>query len=641
MGLRALIGTTCAATLLAGCAGGAIEPAAVSDALRAPSSAAPTVRTHDTHHRVREKKATLVIAVRVPHRHRAHYISQATKGMSLAFIGPKNVTEALGLTPQTDPRCSNAGGTTTCRISVDLPSGSYVANVSTYNEPPAGGSIPSGAKLLSTAGGVAVNVVAGKANQANFTLEGVPAKFAIENLPTGAANTAFPSPQPFNVTVKDASGYTIVGTYDSPVNVNDSDTSGATTIATSGSDKPPAGTLLSSTDTVTLNYTGLAIAPATISASASGATTEPSTFTPVLQSIGPTARTGGVFINSYGAASPVTFDASETGWTNAPYSKSLTATLSAKCSNFVSVTPSHGTTFTATLVQSPTNDSCTLTLSDGAAQTLVIPLGYERFGSNGSSQSFVVPSNVTTTIVTVAGAAGGAGADSGPAGGQGGIVSAALTVLGGYTFDVEVGGQGGNGSTSTPYSGTGGYNGGAIGSPDGSCGGGGGGGASDIRYGGSTLPYALADRILVAGGGGGSACFSGAGAGGAGGSNTFGGSGANGTAGATADTGGGGGGPSNGGSGGTSCNSNAGTGGGLGIGGEGATGGGTGSGAGGGGGGLYGGGGGGSTTVTGCTGDESGGGGGGSSYVPSGPSLDGLTTTQGGNAGSGYVIFVW
>ena len=626
MRLRRLIAAACTAAVLSGCAGSAIEPAArTPDAPQAP-------------HRTREQKATLVIHVRVPHRRRAHYVSPATKGMRLSFSGPKTVTEVIGLTPTTDPRCSNSGGATTCRIAVDLPAGSYAANVTTYNEAPAGGSLPGNAKILSTAGGVAVNVVTGKTNQANFTLEGVPASFAVKGLPGGESNTAFDSPKPFGVDVKDAGGYIIVGSYYNAVTVSDSDTSGATTIAIAGSDKPPAGKLLSSNDTLTLNYTGLAIAPATISASATGATTGTGSFAPTLQTIGPSTLTGGVFVNAYGAGSPVSFDASETGWTNAPYSKSLTATLSAPCSSFVTVSPSHGTTFTATLVQNPSNDSCTLTLSDGAGQRLVIPLGYDRFDSTGSSQTFDVPDGVTTTIVTLAGGAGGAGGNSGPTGGQGGIVTAALTgVPNGVSFDVEVGGEGGNGTQSTPFSGTAGYNGGAIGSPDGSCGGGGGGGASDIRFGGSTL----ADRILVAGGGGGSACFSGGGSGGAGGSDTFGGSGANGETIGQA-VGGGGGTSSMGGTAGTSCNSDNATGGGLGSGGEGATGGGTASGAGGGGGGLYGGGGGGSATVTGCTGDVSGGGGGGSSFAPAGtPGIDGLTTTQGGNAGSGYVIFVW
>jgi hypothetical protein len=96
----------------------------------------------------------------------------------------------------------------------------------------------------------------------------------------------------------------------------------------------------------------------------------------------------------------------------------------------------------------------------------------------------VVPLGVVSLEMDLYGAAGYGDL------GQGGRVTAELTVTPGETLNIYVGGTG----TGT----TGGYNGG--GTVGGSTSYGGGGGASDIRQGGT----ALANRIIVAGGGGGS-----------------------------------------------------------------------------------------------------------------------------------------
>ena len=233
--------------------------------------------------------------------------------------------------------------------------------------------------VVSTASGL-YSIAAGQANTNTITLDGVPASFSITGVPSGAAGTAF-SPQSVAVSVKDADGNTIMGTYENAVNLSDSDASGATTLATSGSDSPPTGTLLSSNDSVTLSYTGLAIVPATITASASGATSGNATFTPTLQPIsysGPLVL-GSPEIDLYaasGTGSTGSFSVSETGWTNAPYNRGVTATMGASCSSIASVSPSSGTSFTVSVVGSPTAGVCTLTLSDGAGQAKSVTVTY-------------------------------------------------------------------------------------------------------------------------------------------------------------------------------------------------------------------------------------------------------------------------
>jgi hypothetical protein len=252
------------------------------------------------------------------------------------------------------------------------------------------------------------------------------------------------------------------------------------------------------------------------------------------------------------------------------------------------------------------------------------------------SDTFTVPTGVTSIDVDVRGAQGGVGipdtaGDAVSSPGLGGETTATLAVTAGQTLNLTVGGAGGTPTGGAGGSDTGGGNGGSPQccprTP------GGGGGASDVRSSGGTL----ADRLVVAGGGGGGgasyAIFAG-GAGGAGGGSS---GAAGGTGVPTGTTGGGGGtqiGPGGGGSAGntgtgTDANGDPGNSGG-GRGGDGHT---NYYGAGaGGGGGYFGGGGGG-------TGYVSGGGGGGSGFAD--PSTTNAVLSSGVESGDGTVTITW
>lgn len=286
------------------------------------------------------------------------------------------------------------------------------------------------------------------------------------------------------------------------------------------------------------------------------------------------------------------------------------------------------------------------TSSCGALATYSLPVfsnacATQTFNFTGGMQSYTVPVGVTSLTITARGAQG-ANQTPGGTGGLGGSVQGVLSVSAGQVLNIFVGGQNG-------------YNGGALGGVNGNTvfsgpstgNAGNGGGATDIRIGG----VALANRVLVAGGGGGAghngvwpSCQTAgpAGNGGSGGGLT-GGNGSGGSSTACNCTGGGG----NGGFGGTQsaggatstyntggCQvtwgpGNAGT---LGIGGAGSTVFHNGSGGcGGGGGGYYGGGSGanGSDTTPG------GGGGGGSSFVGAATST---ILSAGTNTGNGSVV---
>jgi hypothetical protein len=265
------------------------------------------------------------------------------------------------------------------------------------------------------------------------------------------------------------------------------------------------------------------------------------------------------------------------------------------------------------------------------------------FSYTGATQTFTVPSGVTSITIDAYGAAGGNAADvltTNANGGQGTRASGTLAVTPGQVLQINVGGLG-------SAAGTGGFNGGGTGgsaAPGSLCSGGGaggGGGASDVRTG----AYALADRVIVGAGGGGSGrdycngscqpCGCG-GSGGAGDFNgvpagncgfSFGGTGINfGTKGLVGS--GGSGGPGNGGG-------PSGTAGTFGNGGNGASGTFDVSG-GGGGGGYYGGGGGGA--ANGGSGVGGGGGGGGSSYTGG---VTGGSTVANSNTGNGVVVLTY
>lgn len=239
----------------------------------------------------------------------------------------------------------------------------------------------------------------------------------------------------------------------------------------------------------------------------------------------------------------------------------------------------------------------------------------QTFNFTGSAQTFTVPDGVTEIQVDAQGAQGGANGNNSNVGGLGGRVVCNRSVTPGQDLQINVGGYPG-------ISRTAGFNGGGTGGGTGTTSdGGAGGGASDVRQGGT----ALADRVVVAGGGGG--------AGGNGGQPGGNGGGGDGSPGLDDNTSGGDGATSSAGGAG-SAGEGSGPSGASGTLGSGGAGGNILRGGAGGGGGYYGGGGSGATSTP---GHSCGGGGGGS----------GLGTgvfeqlTSGYRSGDGLVVLTW
>ena len=112
----------------------------------------------------------------------------------------------------------------------------------------------------------------------------------------------------------------------------------------------------------------------------------------------------------------------------------------------------------------------------------------QTFNYTGAVQTYTVPPCVTSITVVAAGAKGG-----GFAGGAGAKVTSTMTVTPGQVLEIRVGGTGGSPSA--------GFNGGGVGKSANNAANAsfGGGGATDIRV----APYGIAERVIVASGGGG------------------------------------------------------------------------------------------------------------------------------------------
>ncbi len=297
------------------------------------------------------------------------YVPNTVKSVTISLNSVNAVPPPSGLTTTATDNIS--APSCPCVVSgPSVPPGSDAFTITTYDGTGGTGNAISVATQT-------IAITAGTTNNVTITLEGIPKSFAIAGIPSASAGTAL-SATALSVTVKDADGNTITGAYASPITLADSDATGASTLATSGSDSPPAHELLSSSDTATLSYTGLAILPATISASATGATTANATFAPTLHPIvytGPLNGSGGAELDFYatsGTGSTLSFTASELGWTGAPYNKTLTLAPASGCSAILDSATStlSGTAFTENVAAAPSAGTCTATLSDGVGQTL-------------------------------------------------------------------------------------------------------------------------------------------------------------------------------------------------------------------------------------------------------------------------------
>jgi len=331
------------------------------------------------------------------------YIGAGAKSVTVTLTSVNGGIPPSGLTTSVTTTITPAN--CPCTVGGPLvPPGSDAFTFTTYDASDGTGNI------IATASGT-FTVTPGIANsQSAITLAGVPHAFAFGALPTAIAGTAFSSAQTFTLTVKDSDGNAIAGTYANPVTVTDPDASGSqgSQISINGGAYGQTVTSTASTDVFALNYGGLAIAPATLTASSTGATNGTASFAPALSAIAYTGTLNSSLqpeidlTATSGAGSSGTFSAAEDGWTTAPFDRSFTATTSG-CGSIGTVSPETGTAFTFTAVAAPVVGTCSITLTGGGGQTKTI-IGAYKYGPLTSSTSSVkigggtYPNSATVTI---------------------------------------------------------------------------------------------------------------------------------------------------------------------------------------------------------------------------------------------------
>jgi hypothetical protein len=219
-------------------------------------------------------------------------------------------------------------------------------------------------------------------------------------LPAATAGKAFAKPVPVTVTAKAANGKAITGAYAKPIKLVDSDKTGATVLLINGKPASAKVTLKSSTDKVTLKYTGLAIKPATLSATSKGAKTGKATFAPTLPNIvyaGPKVSTAAEI--DLTSTTPATtgysgaFTVTQAGWSGAfkkpfTYAGSPISGFTNNCASSYTITPGSGALGTAYTVSGKTGavaGECALTFTGGAGKTLRVVLTFTTtsVGVNG------------------------------------------------------------------------------------------------------------------------------------------------------------------------------------------------------------------------------------------------------------------
>ncbi len=223
-------------------------------------------------------------------------------------------------------------------------------------------------------------------------------------MPKGKAGKAFKKPVALSLIALGTNNKPISGAYASPVTLSDGDNLGGTQLLVNGKPASSKNPVTGSTSVITLQYTGLAIDPATLTAKAAGAKAGSAKFSPKLFAIaygGP--KNGGspeidLYSTSGNPGFTANFTATEKGWTG-KYKKAFTYRfkgISGKTNNCpgaggaYTVTPASkkpGTNYTVQATNSAGAGECLMTMTGGGGKTLAIKLTFttSSIGINGRS----------------------------------------------------------------------------------------------------------------------------------------------------------------------------------------------------------------------------------------------------------------
>jgi hypothetical protein len=217
-------------------------------------------------------------------------------------------------------------------------------------------------------------------------------------LPKADAGKAFKKPESLTLAAIGTNGKPISGAYATPVSLSDSDKLKATELLVNGKPAGKGNPVTGSSSIITLKYTGLAIEPATFSATAAGVKEAKTTFSPQLSDIdykGPMVNKAPE-IDLYSTTPATqgfsgTFKVTEKGWTG-KYKKPFTyafKSIKGKTNNCpgpggaYTVKPASkkiATDYTISATAGAGAGECLMTMTGGGGKTLGITLTFTTSG---------------------------------------------------------------------------------------------------------------------------------------------------------------------------------------------------------------------------------------------------------------------
>lgn len=351
-------------------------------------------------------------AAPTPGKVRRDFVSSASNGATVAVTNASggSVHAVVDLSP-TSNACSVSGSVRTCSVTIVVPTGNDTFTVTTYDAAPVNGAIPGGAHELGI--GSAVETINASSSALDITISGLIANLgslpAFSSLPADGAKHQVPivlAPTDFG------NQPIVAGTndpYANPITVTLAENGGsghATLLFDGATTGSSSVTLSHSNDTVTLQYDGGG-SPGygfTITASASG-------VTPSSTSVGPLFIAGSGLTSSTltltAPGTPVTLTITEAG---APGATQYSAGASSGCNNIATVSSVTGTgasaTFTATGGTQPSQDVCSILISDGTIYYMLAVINSPN-GVTPSPTPTASPTPSPTNTPTPASGSGG------------------------------------------------------------------------------------------------------------------------------------------------------------------------------------------------------------------------------------------
>ena len=327
---------------IAGCSGGGSVPRGQTTTNSLQGSATFTISV---------PKVTSSSAARTP-----QYVSPNTGSLRISFVSvngsppsPPIADTIVQLSSGTNG-CSTSSSALTCTVTLGAPVGSDVFALTIYQSADATGSALATSNLSAT-------ITANTANNLSITLGGVVSTITLSPNPMVAAADGSTHTFTLGVTAKDASGATIIapGNYSSAINLAVSgDANGAIQLSSSQLTAPPNS---GGTNSVTVTYdASKTLTSATITASASGATSATASVNPIVYS--PANLNALVVGGSNG-----TISVSEAGYTGVFTVSGAGSLASVSCSPVSCAPASAGGTVTVTVAPSSAGTG-TLTLTD-------------------------------------------------------------------------------------------------------------------------------------------------------------------------------------------------------------------------------------------------------------------------------------